>query len=358
MASAHGTICGDEATRARRSRIPVPGSDIGVGPDLDIWYPARDMKKRTARSPALRTRVLRALGTNREANLNFPGIFMGLAARRTRRGDVRFEFDDGRWCRDRLGGMSLPALGVLVDTALGAVARLKAGPRRRSATVHLEMQFTGAPIGGHVATEASFAGYADRTPIVHASSRAKIISGGMIVAHASGSFVMLELPEGRTQEPVPWPPQGLRKAKAPNAASLEDHERRVLERFERAHAAASRDVPFIEHFWCGVPEAAENGASLSVTVTPHLGNRFGHVHGGILFGLAARVAGAAAPAAMRLSNISTWFVSPGEEPLLQAQASVIHRGRAVAVVRTEIRNAAGGLVLEAMSQHIRAADGR
>jgi len=316
------------------------------------------MRKKTERSPALRARVLRALGTNREANLNFPGLFMGLAARKTRRGDVRFEFDDGRWCRDRLGRISLPALGVLVDTALGAVVRLKTGPKRRSATVHLEMQFTGAPIGGHVVTEAGFAGYADRTPIMQASSRAKIISDGTTVAHASGSFVMLELPEGRTQEPVPWPPRSLPGTKAPNAASLEDHERRVLERFDRAYAAADKDVPFIEHFWCGVPEAAESRASLSVTVTPHLGNRFGHVHGGILFGLAARVAGAAAPAAMRLSNISTWFVSPGQEPLLQVQASVIHRGRALAVVRTEIRNAAGDLVLEAVSQHVRAADGR
>jgi acyl-coenzyme A thioesterase PaaI-like protein len=92
-------------------------------------------------------------------------------------------------------------------------------------------------------------------------------------------------------------------------------------------------------------------------VTPHLGNRVAHVHGGVLLGAAASVASAAVPARMRLSNISSWFVSPGLPPRLEVRSEVLQHGRNLAVVRTQILGASGKLVLETTSQHIASARG-
>jgi acyl-coenzyme A thioesterase PaaI-like protein len=121
---------------------------------------------------------------------------------------------------------------------------------------------------------------------------------------------------------------------------------------ERAEAAATEALPFIEHFWCGVPEAAVGKAHLSLQVTPHLANRAGHAHGGLLLGTASRVASAALPGSMRLSNISAWFVSPGLRPRLEVHSSVVQQGRNLAVVRTQILGASRKLVLDTTSQHV------
>lgn len=134
--------------------------------------------------------------------------------------------------------------------------------------------------------------------------------------------------------------------------ALEDHERAVLDAYQRADVASTAGHAFIENFWGGVPVAGERGAQLTMAVSPHLGNRVGNVHGGILFGVAARVASAAVPASLRLSNISAWFVSPGQGAALDVRATLVHSGRNLAVVRTEILGPTGKRVLEVTSQHV------
>jgi len=91
-----------------------------------------------------------------------------------------------------------------------------------------------------------------------------------------------------------------------------------------------------------------------VPVSPHLGNRSGHIHGGMLLGMAMQVAGAALAPTMALSNISAWFVKPGQGPRVKVRSKVVQQGRTLAVVRTQITNTEGRLVLEATSQHIAA----
>ncbi|MCX5820936.1 MAG: PaaI family thioesterase [Deltaproteobacteria bacterium] len=85
---------------------------------------------------------------------------------------------------------------------------------------------------------------------------------------------------------------------------------------------------------------------------PHIGNRVGHVQGGILLGLAATTACAAAPAAMMLSNVSAWYISPGRGDKLRIRSRILHTGRTTVVVRTEIKAAGGERVLEAVSHHV------
>ena len=297
-------------------------------------------------------RILRTLAANRHHRVHFPGILMGLKGAREGRDEATLEFDDGAWCRDGRGEVALPALGVLLDTTLGAMTRLHAGDKRQHATVHIEAHFTGAPTKGHLKAHTQFMGFSKGTALPHGMSRATVMAGRSPVIHASGSFVILPLPEGAPQRPPSWMRGAGPAPKALYLDALEDHERAVLDAYERADAASTMEHSFVENFWGGVPVAGERGAQLTMAVSSHLGNRVGNVHGGILFGVAARVASAAVPATMRLSNISAWFVSPGQGAALDVRATVVHPGRNLAVVRTEILGPTGKRVLEVTSQHV------
>jgi uncharacterized protein (TIGR00369 family) len=307
--------------------------------------------RKTAAPSALCTRVAHALALNRRAKLNFPGIFMGIAGRQVSADELMLSVPADPVLQDAHGELNFIALGVLVDVALGAVTRVKAGPTLRPATVHLDMQMTGVPMRGDLATHARYVGASHAGRVRQMFTTATITAGDGLVGHASGAFVMLDLPQGTTQRQLPWLPREI--AEAPHApAALDPEEREAILACRRAEAAATAAHPFIDHFWCGMPKARKGASQLTVKVTPHLGNRVGHVHGGVLLGLAARVAGAAVPHGMRLSNISAWFVSPGLPPRLRVRAKVVQQGRSFSVVHTRIVGTDGKLVLEVTSQHV------
>jgi acyl-coenzyme A thioesterase PaaI-like protein len=303
---------------------------------------------------AERARLLHALALNRKARLNFPGMFMGLYGRQTGATDIELEFADDALFRAGSGEVSWAALAVLVDVALGSVTRLEAGPSLRPATVHLILQMTGEPMREHLVAHAHSGGVSTASALPQSLPRATVTSAGKLVAHASGAFVLLPLPRGETQVVLPWVPEEIEAA--PLAASeLDEDEREVLKSFDRARRVATSERPFIEHFWCGIPKVQEGKAQLSARVTPHIGNRVRHVHGGVLVGAAAQVASAAVPSGMRLSNISAWFVNPGQPPRVKVRSEVLQQSRNFALVRTRITGATGKLVLEATSQHIASA---
>lgn len=310
------------------------------------------MKPGTA-ADGLRARLLTALAVNRTARLNFPGMFMRLAGERRGEHGLDLTYDDGAWARNGAGEVPYAVLGVLLDVALGGATRLATGSGHRPATVQLAARFTGEPVAGAPVAHAKFTGYTRDSAVKHALAEATLTAGGAAVAHASGCFVMLPLPDGETQRTLPWVPAFDMQPLQPR--DLHEHERAVLRRFDRAQRAADAAHPFVEHFWAGIPRARERGASLAVTVTPHLGNRVGQVHGGLLFGLAAQVAAAAVPGRLRLSNIAAWFLAPGTGPRLHVRSEVVHHGRNVVVVRTRITGAGGARVLEATTQHLRVA---
>jgi acyl-coenzyme A thioesterase PaaI-like protein len=312
-------------------------------------------KKDPAIPPELQTRLLAALARNRVAKLNFPGMLMGLAGEQQGNNRLRLHYDDGAWARNGAGEVHWPVLGVLLDVALGAVTRLRTGPTHRPATVQLEMSFTGAPIREAPAASARFVEYSQRSAVKHAISSAIVTSGGVPVAHASGSFVLIELQADAMQQVLPWVSPEL--AVDPlTARDLQDHERTVLRRFHRACAVADDEHPFVEHFWGGVPQRRDGRARLPLPIGPHLGNRIGQVHGGILLGLAAHTACAAVPSTMRLSNIAAWFTSPGQGARLTVRSTALHASRNLAVVRTQIAGPGNVRVLEATSQHVRVPD--
>ena len=283
---------------------------------------------------ALYQRVERALVVSREAGLAFPGVFMAVTGRRIADG-VMVMFNDDALFRDSGRELDWCALAALVDAALGGPSDIRIGPKVRPATAHIELQMTGASTQGDIVVDARFVAFSERSRVRQSLVSATIKCGETLIGHVSAACVLLNLPEHRTRAPWPWVPEGF-TPEASSPIAFDSNELEALACCERAEAAATATHPFIEHFWCGIPQADEGKAYLQVRVTPHLGNRIGHVQGGLLLGMAMKVANAAAPEDMRLSNISAYFVSPGIGPVLDVHSQVTHQGRSLATVRTRI----------------------
>lgn len=296
-------------------------------------------------------RVKRALLLCREAKLAFPGAFMDIAGHPTGQDSVIVSLKDDPIFRNGAGEMNACALAALLDSPLGTASDMQTGSRIRPVTAHIQLQLTGASTQGDLAVESRFMGFSEKSRVRQSLVGAEIKAGRRSIGHVIASCVLLDLPQGQARQPWPWLPEGLRMESL-EGLSLDDSEEEALAACAAAESAATQVQPFIEHFWCGIPHTTPGGASLRVDVTRHLANRGGHVQGGLLLGMAMRVAGTAASVDMRLSNISAYFVSPGLGPTLDVESMVIQQGRSLALVRTSIRGSSGKLVLEASSQHV------
>ncbi len=304
---------------------------------------------------AIRARVLRAIARNRVPGLHFAGHFLDIQCRDIAGETARFAIPDGPHCRDADGTVNIGALGILADNVLAAPTRSGESPGARLGTVHLQLLFTGAPLVGDLSAESRLLGRSEGAVMQKSFSSATFHANGKPIAHGSGEFVLLDAPPGVKLAPRPWeskltgPPQTI----PVDTGTLEPHERAILKACDAALAKTSPHASFIQHFWGGVPRRHAQGASSRVGVGTHIGNRIGHVQGGILFGLAATNACAAVPTTMMLSNASVWYISPGRGAALVIRSRVLHTGRTTAVVRTEIKTAGGERVLEAVTQHSR-----
>ena len=301
---------------------------------------------------AIRARVLRAIAGNRIAGLHFPGHFLAIEWREVASGIARLSLVDGPHCRDANGTVNIVALGILVDNALAASARAGTPPGARLGTIHLQLQLTGAPVTGDLSAESRLLGRTEGATLRQSMSAATFLANGKSICHASGEFVLLDAPAGVTLAPLPWERKEPTHILPVDAGELEPHEQAILKACDAALANASPRASFIQHFWGGVPRRTAHGASNCVAIGPHIGNRVGHVQGGILFGIAAANARAAAPETMMLSNASVWYISPGRGAVLSVRSRVVHTGRTIALVRTEIKTDGGDRVVEAVTHHV------
>ncbi len=125
----------------------------------------------------------------------------------------------------------------------------------------------------------------------------------------------------------------------------------MLAACDAALADDGSGLAFSQRFWSAPAAAGADGMFCRIKVGPHMANRVGHVQGGILMGIAAETAQAAVPAHATLTSVSAWFISPGRSAELHCRSTIIHAGRSLAVVRTDITGAQGERILAAMSQH-------
>ena len=300
----------------------------------------------------IRRRVLRAIALNRTPGLHFPGNFIELSFDQVASGDTRVSYQTGPHCVEAHGGSDLGSLAVLADFALGTAVRAELHPATRLATVSMTLELAAAPRAGIVRAASRCHGFAGKGDGRTGRSRVVLEDPGGEVGYGSGTFMVLEPPPERTLHPVPHrkrgdagPPPLADRDLAPDELRIVRHADAALER------SAKTRQPFIRHFWGFLPQAARGAATCVMPIGPHVGNRVGFVQGGILLGLAAVTASAALPDTWTLSGISAAFISPGDGAALKAQANVVHHGRRVSVVRTELTRSDGRRVLEVMSSH-------
>jgi acyl-coenzyme A thioesterase PaaI-like protein len=294
---------------------------------------------------SIRRRVLRAIALNRTPGYHFPGNFIDLSFERVRSADTRLSYQND-------DPADIGSLAVLADFALGTSIRADLDPATRLATVSMTLELAAMPRAGLVSAASRCHGFVGEGDGRIGRARVVLEDAGGEFGYGSGAFMVLKPPPGVTLHPVPMRKRGDAELPLLTERELEPDELRIVRHADEAlERAASTGQPFLRHFWGLLPEAASGGASCVMPNGLHVGNRVGYVQGGILFALGAATAMAALPETWKLSSVAAAFISPGQGPALKAQASVLHQGQRVSVVRTEIRRSDGRLVLEAMSTH-------
>jgi acyl-coenzyme A thioesterase PaaI-like protein len=300
----------------------------------------------------IRRQVLRGLILNRAGGYHFAGNFLDFSFDHVSRDEVRASLDPGPHCTEADGRINAGAVAMLADLVLASSVRSFLEGSQRLATVAMTLQLTGVPLDSRLEAAANFGGFFRDGAGRQGMSRFVMRLDGAEVGHGTGAFMALDPPKGVTLNPMPHRHRGDPEPALPPESELARDERKVLRNAESALAQCVADGgPFIRHFWGYAPHRTADGARCTMRNTPQIGNRVGHVQGGIFMGLAAATAEAALPSTWALAGISAWYISPGEGRVIKARARVLHHGRLTAVVRTEITGKNNRRVLEVVTTH-------
>lgn len=300
----------------------------------------------------IRNQVLRAIALNRVPGYHFAGNFVDVSFDEIAAERSCLTLDVASHCAETDGQLNLGAFALLADLALAATVRAKLDAATRLATVQMNLQFTGAPLTGRLEAVGAFQGFVKEAAGRQGLSRVTVTSGSAQVCFGTGSFMVLKPPKGVELHDMP---HRRRTDPAPprlEVGDLKRDELKVLRHAEEAlEKAAAYGGSFIRRFWGYEPRHVEGGATCTVRNGPHIGNRVGHVQGGVLLGLAATTACAALPATWMLTGVSAWYISPGEGRVLKVKSRIVHHGRLVSVVRTQITGKLNRRVLEVVTTH-------
>lgn len=245
---------------------------------------------------------------------------------------------------------------ILADMGLATCLRYNIGDRHRTATVSLTLQFTGAVSNGNlVATsysQAHLQGVQGRQGI----SQTRLTCGEELVAIGSAAFMILPMPEGTILPPVPWVSEKPPANPPLDLESLSEKEQWILHRIRHSVTACEQSGQnFLSHFLSLAPKLVEGGAISEVENGPHIGNRVGHVQGGIILAIGMVCASAALGDEWLLSGVTATYISPGEGDMIRTKAVIVHRGRMTSVVKTTVASGSGKVALEVLSTHARRA---
>jgi acyl-coenzyme A thioesterase PaaI-like protein len=298
----------------------------------------------------IRGRALRALGRNRIPGYNFAGQFLDLQCRRFDTGGVVFDLPAGAHSIDDQGTVDPAAVSFFADMVLAAAIRTYVEPTQRTATLMLRFDFTGAAARGTLTAEGRSDGFSTRTALPQALATGTVTSNGVEVIRMSGVWVSAPTPEGRTLAGLPWESKEPLNYPVVSRADLDPLEKAVMRRVEQALRTVGPEG-FLHHLWTPVVRATPDGAASRITLGMHLGNRVGHVQGGLTMHIALATAVAAVPEHPLLTGASAWYISPGQGKALTTRSTLLQTGRNVAVVRTEVFAAGRKLVLEVISNH-------
>ncbi|MGA0024567.1 MAG: acyl-CoA thioesterase domain-containing protein [Burkholderiales bacterium] len=284
----------------------------------------------------IRAQVLRGIALNREPGYHFAGNFLELSYDHVGTDYTALSVDVRPHCADADGQLNLSGFAILADLVMAAAVRAGLEPHTRLATVTMNLQFSGAPRTGRLAGRGAMHGFVQGAAGRQGMSTLEIRNEAGLVCTGSATFMMLKPPKGVELHPVPHRRRG--ENPTPDiGGKLRPDENKVLAIANAVLAdVRSHGGSFIQRFWGVQAKHVAGAAHSTVKNGPHIGNRVGHVQGGILLGLAAENAIAALTPHWSLTAISAWYISPGEGRSLKIKSRVVHHGRLIAVVRTEV----------------------
>ncbi len=284
----------------------------------------------------IRAQVLRGIALNREPGYHFAGNFLDLSYDHVGTDYTALSVDVRPHCADADGQLNLSGFAILADLVMAAAVRAGLEPHTRLATVTMNLQFTGAPRSGRLAGRGAMHGFVQGASGQQGISTLEIRNDAGLVCTGGATFMVLKPPKGVELHPVPHRRRG--ENPTPDiGGKLRPDEKKVLSVADAVLAdVRSQGGSFIQRFWGVQAKHASGTAQSTVKNGPHIGNRVGHVQGGILLGLAAENAIAALTPHWSLTAISAWYISPGEGRTLKVRSKVVHHGRLIAVVRTEV----------------------
>jgi acyl-coenzyme A thioesterase PaaI-like protein len=316
--------------------------------------PGKRMSTSSQLSAQIHDQVLRAIVLNRTPGYHFCGNFLGLTFEGVGGGHARVTMPAQPALLDGNGCVDPCALTVLADFALANAVRAAATPTARLATVSLNLQLTGEPLAGDLAAHGELEGFFAQASGRLGMSRTHIRANGKVVAFGTGTFMVLPAPKGQTLHPIPWIDKRAPVVPLPEIETLSAPEREIVDRSQQALAALPGSH---QSFWAlllgAQTEITAQGAKAVLANGPHVGNRVGHVQGGVSLALALISANAALGEHWRCTGMNASYVSPGLGPALVGETIITHRGRLTALTRTQVVTQEGKLVLDVMTHHAR-----
>lgn len=305
---------------------------------------------------AIRNQVLRGIALNREPGYHFAGNFLDLSYDHVGTDGTALSLDVAPYCAEADGQLNVSAMAILADLVMAAAVRAGLASHVRLATVTMNLQLTGAPRSGRLTGRGTMHGFVQGATGRQGASAVEIRNAAGLVCTGSGTFMVLKPPKGVELHPVPLRRRGENPTPEIPGSRLRPDEKKILVAADAALASArTHGGAFIRHFWGVQARHAAGSAQSTVKNGPHIGNRVGHVQGGILLGLAAENAMAALTPHWALTGISAWYISPGEGRALKIRSKIVHHGRLVAVVRTQVTGKGADRrsrkVLEVMTTH-------
>jgi acyl-coenzyme A thioesterase PaaI-like protein len=304
----------------------------------------------------IRAQVMRGIALNREPGYHFAGNFLELSYDHVGTDYTALSVDVAPHCAQADGQLGMAGFAILADLVMAAAVRAGLPSHTRLATVTMNLQFTGAPRTGRLDGRGAMLGFVEGAAGRQGVSTVQIGNAAGAVCTGTGTFMILKPPKGVELHPVPHRRRGENPTPEIPGGKLRPDEKKVIAIAEDALAQTqARGGAFIDRFWSVDAKHSPGGAQSVVKNGPHIGNRVGHVQGGILLGLAADNAVAALTPHWQLTALSAWYISPGEGRSLRIRSKVVHHGRLVAVVRTEVtgkgRDGGRRKVFELMTTH-------
>jgi acyl-coenzyme A thioesterase PaaI-like protein len=317
------------------------------------------MKKNSQDNVRLRvlTEVMRGIAQNRVPGYHFTGNFFGTTFEKVDAGETLVNMVPGPHSITEDGGISLGGLALLADIAMGTTIRAGGDPAQRLVTARMHLEFTGSLANAPVIASSRYRGNFGNGVGRQHLSEVSISKGSDLICYGSGSFIAVPVPPGTPPlAPFPW----RHPDDAPGALipfdELRDDERQIYRHAEEILKNHGCEVgAFIHPFLGFAPYRTPNGARAEMPNGPHAANRVGHLQGGLQLALAALTANTAVEGRWKLDSVTGSFIRSGLGERFVAESTVVHGGRLIAVIRTQITEA-GKLLFESLSTHSRMPD--